>query len=365
MKIIHYIPSIDRTSGGTTTYLQLLAKELGRLTELHIVSHESGNSVELENCQVHYIAPLIRFHEMKREWKCLLDKIRPDIVHVNCCWMPQCALTQKWAQQAGYKVVLTPHGMLEPWIMKRHYWTKKVPALLLYQKSAVKNADYLHATAKSEKENLLKLGYNSRVAVISNGIDVESIALKQNWERNKQILFLSRIHVKKGIEFLLKAVAALRKEMNGYTVRIVGEGEQTYINQLKEKAKERGVDSMIDFCGGVYGEQKWKMFREADVFVLPTYSENFGIVVAEALASGTPVITTKGTPWQELETYHCGWWTEIGTQPLVDALNGFLSLDEQELETMGRNGRRLVEEKYSANGMAKAMMNLYTKLSVK
>lgn len=365
MRILHYIPSIDRMSGGTTTYLQLLAKELGKLTELHIVSHASENPVELDNCQIHYIASLKHFHEMKREWKCLLDEIRPDIVHVNCCWMPQCALTQKWAQQAGYKVVFTPHGMLEPWIMKRHYWTKKVPALLLYQKAAVKNADCLHATAESEKENLLKLGYNSRIAVIPNGIDVEAITMKRSWNRKKQILFLSRIHVKKGIEFLLEAVAALRNDMKGYTIRIAGEGEQAYINRLKGKAKELGVDSMIDFCGGVYGEQKWKLFREADLFVLPTYSENFGIVVAEALASGTPVITTKGTPWQDLETYHCGWWTEVGTQPIIGALKMFTYMNEAELGTMGRNGRRLVEEKYSAKGMAKAMINLYTKLSMK
>lgn len=363
MKILHYIPSIDRTSGGTTTYLQLLAKELGKLTELHIVSHTSDNPVTLENCQIHFIASLKHFVEMERQWQYLLYDIKPDIVHINCCWMPQCALTQKWAQQSGYKLVVTPHGMLEPWIMKRHYWTRKLPALLLYQKAAIKNADCLHATAESEKENLLKLGYNSRIAVIPNGIDVEAITMKRSWNRKKQILFLSRIHVKKGIEFLLEAVAVLKTKMNSYTIHIAGEGEQDYIHQLKNKAKELGVDNIIDFCGGAYGEQKWKLFREADVFVLPTYSENFGIVVAEALASGTPVITTKGTPWQDLETYHCGWWTEVGTQPTIEALKMFLYMDEAELETMGRNGRRLVEEKYSAKGMAKAMINLYTKLS--
>ena len=364
MKILHYIPSIDRTSGGTTTYLQLLAKELGKLTELHIVSHTSDNPVTLESCQVHYVAPLKHFREMKREWKCLLDAIRPDIVHVNCCWMPQCALTQKWAQQLGYKVVLTPHGMLEPWIMKRHYWTKKVPALLLYQKAAVKNADYLHATAESEKENLLKLGYNSRIAVIPNGIDVEAIIMKRSWNRKKQILFLSRIHVKKGIEFLLEAVAALKNSLDGYTIHIAGEGDAGYIEQLKSKTKALSIDGLVRFIGGVYGERKWQLFRDADLFVLPTYSENFGIVVAEALACGTPVITTKGTPWQDLETYHCGWWTEIGTNPLTEAVKAFLVLNEQALEAMGKNGRRLVEEKYSAKKMAEEIAGLYEKVLI-
>lgn len=365
MKILHYIPSIDRTSGGTTTYLQLLAKELGKLVELHIVSHESGNPVTLENCQVHYMAPLKCFREMKRNWKCLLNEIQPDIVHVNCCWMPQCAFTQKWAQQLGYKVVLTPHGMLEPWIMKRHYWTKKFLALLLYQKAAIKNADCLHATAESEKENLLKLGYNSRISVIPNGIDVESITMKQTWKRNRQVLFLSRIHVKKGIEFLLEAVAALKNSLDGYTVNIVGEGDAGYIEQLKGRSWTLGIDELVRFCGGVYGKRKWQLFRDADVFVLPTYSENFGIVVAEALASGTPVITTKGTPWQDLETYHCGWWTEVGTKSTAEALKKFLSLDEAELEAMGQNGRNLIEYKYSVKKMAEGMTNLYTKIATK
>lgn len=362
MKILHYIPSLDRTSGGTTAYMQLLAKELGKYAMLHIISHESDNPVALENCQIDYMAPLKHFRKMKQDWHRLLDEIRPDIVHVNCCWIPPCALTQKWAQQLGYKVVLTPHGMLEPWIMKRHYWTKKVPALLLYQKTAIKNADYLHATAESERRNLLRLGYNSRIAVIANGIGVESISMKQSWKRNKQILFLSRIHIKKGIEFLLEAVAALKELIDGYTINIAGEGDAGYIEQLKNKAKALGIDGLVHFCGGVYGEQKWRLFREADLFALPTYSENFGIVVAEALACGTPVITTKGTPWEDLETHHCGWWTEIGTNPLAEALKSFLALDEQKLEAMGRNGRQLVERKYSAKKMAEDMLSLYGKV---
>ena len=94
--------------------------------------------------------------------------------------------------------------------MKRHYWTRKLPALLLYQKEAVKNANRLHATAESEKENLLKLGYNDKIIVIANGVDVESIVMKQSWKRNKEILFLSRVHVKKGINFLVEAVAQLK-----------------------------------------------------------------------------------------------------------------------------------------------------------
>lgn len=362
MKIIHYIPSIDRTSGGTTAYMQLLANELGKLVELHIVSHVSNNLVNIGNCQVHYIPTFNQYRKMKRQWLFLLNEINPDIVHINCCWMPGCALTQKWSQELNYKIVLTPHGMLEPWIIKRHYWTRKIPALLLYQKNAIIKANYLHATANSEKENLLKIGYNKNIEIIANGIEIEKITLKTSWKRRKKILFLSRIHVKKGINFLIESIALLKNDLKDYVINIAGEGDENYINELKQLTIQLGIANYIHFIGGVYGEQKWKLFKEADLFILPTHSENFGIVVAEALACGTPVITTQGTPWKELESNHCGWWTAIGTEATTKALKDFLQQTETQLEQMGRNGRKLVEEKYSSQKMAYDMVNLYRKI---
>lgn len=359
MFVLHYIPSIDRTSGGVGGYIQLLSKELGKLVDLHVATHETENMLELENCKVHYLPEWKHFFKMKREWLKLLDEVKPDVVHCNCCWMPGSALTQKWAQKAGYKVVLTPHGMLEPWILHRHYYTRKLPALWLFQKMAVVKADMIHATAESEKQNLLKLGWNDKIAIVPNGIDVDAIQTKSSWKRTGNILFLSRIHPKKGINFLIEAVAKLGGD---YKCIIAGEGDTSYINELKSLADKLGASDRVKFVGGVYGDEKWKLFRDADVFVLPTHSENFGIVVAEALACGTPVITTVGTPWEELNTRHCGWWTEIGTAPLLAALRSFATLSVLELEQMGRLGRQLVEEKYSAKAEAEGMMDMYQRL---
>ena len=273
--------------------------------------------------------------------------------------MPACAFVQKIAQKHNLKVVLTPHGMLEPWIIKRHYWTRKLPALLLYQKSAIEKADYLQATAESEKQNLFKLGYNSNIKIVKLGIDAESIAMKTSWKKTKQLLFLSRVHVKKGINYLIEAADILRDDLQGYKILVAGEGDADYVASLKQLIMDKGLQDIIQLIGGVYGDKKWELFQTSDFFVLPTHSENFGLAIAESLASGTPVITTVGTPWNDLNSSNSGAWIEIGTQPLVDTLRRFLSLTDEDLEAMGKNGRKLIETKYSAKVMAEEMMEVY------
>lgn len=368
MRILHYIPSIDRASGGVGAYMQLLAKELGKLVDLHVVTHRSDNELLLENCQLHYISSgWLPWASSKSEFLTLLSELRPDVFHTNCCWLPLSALTSMWAKNAGYKVVYTPHGMLEPWIMKRNYWTKKLPAICLFQKKGLAVADMIHSTADSERDNLLQLGWNEKLCTIPNCVDLDDIDIKLNRIEggsgtNKIILFLSRIHVKKGINFLIEAVACLKDKLKGWTVKIAGEGDSAYIEDLKLLTVKLGVDDIVQFVGGVYGDDKWKLYKESSLFVLPTHSENFGIVVAEALACEVPVITTKGTPWSELKEFSCGWWTEVGTEPTFLALESFLEKSKEELVSMGKNGRQLIEKKYSCRTVAQEFNEMYSKL---
>lgn len=363
MRVIHYIPSIDRTDGGTSTYMQVLAKELGKIAEVHIITHRSANPLPMENCIIHHVPNYHPFNgKLKVKVNALFDKIKPDIVHVNCCWLPTCTVVQSLAQKRSYKVVLTPHGMLEPWIINRHYWTRKFPALLLYQKNAIQKADCIQATADSERDNLLKLGYNSNVKVVKLGIDADVIEMKKSWKKSRQILFLSRVHVKKGINFLIEAASILRDELQEYKILVAGDGDADYMATLKQQITDKGLQDIVQLIGGVYGDKKWQLFQASDFFVLPTHSENFGLAIAEALASGTPVITTVGTPWSDLNDSHAGAWIEIGTQPLVATLRKFLALSDEELEVMGHNGRKLIETKYSAKVMAEEMILLYKSL---
>lgn len=363
MKILHYIPSIDEASGGVGAYMQLLTRDLGRLCELHVVTHRSGNERVLENCTVHYIDYKWKpWDNCKGDFMALLNGIGPDVFHTNCCWMPVSALTAMWAKQVGYKVAYSPHGMLEPYSISRHYWTKKLPAILLFQRRGIAVADVLHATAVTERDNLLRLGWNWNVRVIANCVQIDEIRLKTSWRRRRSVLFLSRVHPKKGIDFLIEAVGGMKEDFAGYTFTIAGPGEEAYVEELRGLAERRGVGEMFRFVGPVYAGEKWPLYREADVMVLPTWSENFGIVVPEALASGTPVITTVGTPWSELNSVGCGWCTEIGAEPTKEALLKFLQCSEAELEAMGRRGRRLVEEKYASDAIARQFVNMYETL---
>ena len=358
MKVLHYIPSLAASAGGVASYLSVLCEELGKLVELHVAtSYESKREVKICNAIVHRISSGLTCYSSS---KALLKELRPDVVHINGCWQPQLAFFQWAAQSLQIPVVLSPHGMLEPWIVRRHYWTRKWPAIQLYQRGLVKHADYLHATADTEKDNLLRLGWNASITVIPNAVSIEELPLKENWKIKRRIVFMSRLHVKKGLELLFEALSHLKPDLDSYEVIIAGEGEPDYVETLKKVALSFGLSEVVRFVGGVYGAEKVSLLQSADFFVLPTYSENFGIVVAEALACGTPVITTHGTPWKELEENECGWYIPVGVNALKKTLREAISVTEETIERMGRNGRRLVEKQYTDKSVASRFIEKYT-----
>ena len=204
----------------------------------------------------------------------------------------------------------------------------------------------------------------------------------------RTILFLSRIHPKKGLLDLVEAWAAVnakaesreqRAESRGrwsmvnsqprWRLVVAGGDENGHLAEVKAeiakfgaRSKEQGAgkfEKSFQFIGEVADKDKWDLYRSADLFVLPTHSENFGIVIAEALACGVPVITTRGTPWEDLITHRCGWWVEIGARPLAEALNEAIKLPEEERRAMGLRGRRLVQQNYTWPAAAKKMVAVY------
>lgn len=356
MKVIHFIASIDKTGGGTTEYMRLLGTALTKNTELIIASGKSENPITIKGVKVVFFNTRITaWFSMMHAFDTFLKLEQPDLIHINGIWSPQNWGFQKASQMLGIEVVLSPHGMLEPWILADNPWKKKL-GLFLYQRKAIQRAAHIHATAQMEADNIKALGFSNPITIIPNGIDLSEVKKIKTHYGTKKIVFLSRIHPKKGIELLLEAWRNL--DTSGWTLEIAGNGEDSYIASLKQSAMDL---VNVSFVGPQYGEAKWDFLRSADVMVLPTYSENFGIAAAEALAVGVPVITTIGTPWEDLESFECGWWITLSVANLETTLLKVFQTPTRELEIMGRNGRKLIAAKYDIKAVAKSIISLYQK----
>ncbi|MBC7846292.1 MAG: glycosyltransferase [Flavobacterium sp.] len=357
MKVIHFIAGIDKTEGGTTEYMRLLSTELKKHTELIIVTGISEHPIDIRGVNIKFFKTnVLRWFSLIKEFSVFLEKEKPNLVHINGIWSPQNWGFQKAAQKLGIKVIVSPHGMLEPWIMAHNPLKKKI-ALFLYQKKAIQRSAHIHATAQMEAANIQALGFNNPICIIPNGIDLNDVKGIKEFYGTRKMVFLSRIHPKKGIELLLEAWR--NTNTNGWILEIAGNGDENYIVTLNESAQDL---KDVHFVGAKYGEAKWNFLRSADVMVLPTHSENFGIVVAEALAVGVPVITTQGTPWEDLEIHQCGWWINLSVSNLEKIITKVTHTSVNELETMGRKGRQLVTEKYEVKAVTHKIIDLYQKV---
>ncbi|MNF52890.1 GDP-mannose-dependent alpha-(1-2)-phosphatidylinositol mannosyltransferase [compost metagenome] len=203
----------------------------------------------------------------------------------------------------------------------------------------------LIATAKQELESIRRLGILNPVAVLPNGVDLNFSRVERSSGFPRNILFLSRVHPVKGVKDLILAWKKVRQP--GWKIIIAGPDELGHTEELKALIRAEELELDFEFLGLVVGEKKERCFAEADLFVLPTYSENFGIAVAEALARGVPVITTTGAPWEELVVHDCGWWVRPGVEGISSALASAMSVSRSALAEMGERGMRLVEENYS------------------
>lgn len=362
MKIIHVISSIDLSAGGPSKSVSDLAFHQARLGhEVTIFTKASLSPYFRESPHPSLKIRFVNGISFKKELKNLLAQERFDLLHGHGIWQMPVHWMSKQAQSSHTPYIISPRGMLEPWALNVGKCKKKL-ALALYQRKDLENASCIHATAEMEAENIRKLGFTNPIAVIPNGIDLaEFPSLEEKGIKEKRkILFLSRIHPKKGIELLIQAWhkmgTNLRKD---WEIEIAGNGEDAYVASLEKLIREFGLSEEIKITGSQFGEAKLQAYQRADLFVLPTYSENFGIVVAEALACGVPVITTKGTPWEELNSRDAGWWIDIGVDPLVKAMENALVLSDSQLQEIGKNGRLLVEEKYSIQAVAAQMLKLY------
>lgn len=364
MRQIHIVQSIASDFGGlglaALRYSQALALA-GADVSLYVVDRRS-QELEIDDAAGKIFIDGgggVGLFAQTLNLKKYLDAQNFDVIHIHGTWTPILAVASYIALLKGIPFVVSPHGCLEPWALQ-HRGLKKKLALSLYQKRIFLKAGMMVATAEQELESIRRLGIKTPVAVVPNGVDIPSVAGKfRNFAKNghRKILFLSRIHPKKGLRDLVAAWAKVRKP--GWRVIIAGPDEEGHLDEIRLQIDSLGLGDDFEFPGLVIGDRKEALFADADLFVLPTYSENFGIAVAEALARAVPVITTTGAPWRDIEDWNCGWWVQPGVDGVACALAAAMKTSHEELDQMGQRGISLVKEKYSWNKIGGLALQCY------
>ena len=283
-----------------------------------------------------------------------------ELLHDNGLWRPHHRTLNRLSLERRVPRIVSTRGMLEPWSLKQKPIKKRI-AWLFYQKRDLQACHTLHATADSEANNLRRLGLGARIEIIPNGIDLPAFGPRKIREGNESrpftCLFMSRLHPKKGIPMLLDAWAQIKPR--NWNLVLAGPDEGGYRNELEVQVAKLELEQVVSFAGNLEGEQKSEILREADLFILPTYSENFGIVVAEALAHGCPVITTHGAPWEKIEQSECGWWVSPETSSISKALREAVSLTPAQRQSMGRRGRSMVAQNFTWPQIAEKFVAAY------
>ena len=287
-----------------------------------------------------------------------LNQTNYDLYHTNGLWMYCNHITCSVARKKCKPYIITPHGMLYPQALARSAWKKRLMMRLCFDKD-IREANCIHATCMQEMKYYRDLGYQNPVAVIANPVPIPDYINEIRPQRNKnRIGFLGRLHPRKNVRGLIEAWARLGKVTQNAELYIMGKGDESYEADLKRLVQTLGLTNVV-FAGFVNGREKFEELASLSALFVPSDFENFGMIITEALIMRTPVMASLGTPWEELNTHHCGWWVNNDLKTVTQIIEIALSLSEDEREVMGENGKKLVIEKYSDIQVASQMKQLY------
>lgn len=383
MKILHVISSLAPDRGGAAEiipYLCIAAKREGAEARMLTFSSSSyGGAVKIaEREGVSLItAPSLRgpigriflSREFKRK---LLEQIAwADIVQVHGLWEAPDWHAEWYAKRLRKKLVVMPHGSLESARMKKGF-LKKVVVSSLLDRRLINTSDLVLATADSEIEGIRKHGINARIDVIPLGLHIApyasampNLSLLESMGipfGNKVLLYFSRITPIKGLDLLAKAWSKIGNDFRKWTLLIVGPDDRGYTEEIKRVFTSLCREGSFIFHGPVYKEEKISLLASVDALVLPTRSENFSIAVAEAMASGKPVVCTKGAPWSCLNEANAGRWVDIESDAIEKGIRSIFNLTQNERAEMGARARKWVSENLDWSVIGRRMKDAYNSL---
>jgi glycosyltransferase involved in cell wall biosynthesis len=282
---------------------------------------------------------------------------RPDILHDNGIWRPHNHRLADWTRRQHIPRLVSPRGMLEPWAMNHKAWKKKL-AWLVYQHHDLAEADCLHATAEAEATTLRRLFPHRPVRVIPNGVDAPEDPIPSARESaHRTALFLGRLYPVKGLPMLIEAWARLKPA--GWRLILAGPDEAGHRAELEALVAATDLRQSISFAGPISAAEKGGVFAAADLFILPSHSESFGMSIAEALAHGLPVLTTTGAPWPELAEAGCGWQVAPSVDGLVAGMAKATAHDPETLSAMGAKGREWMRARFVWREVASQFIAAY------
>jgi glycosyltransferase involved in cell wall biosynthesis len=372
LRVAHIIAGLDPVYGGPSYSVPRLCEALVAIgAETMLLSVAEKESDQRDAYYMGYRdrrfawdyarIPILRRLRSSRALSSALRDAAPtaDVIHNHGLWVMPNISAGGAAADGPTPLMVSPRGMLAPAALgfsrlkKRAFWA-------LLQGPVIRGASCIHATSEQEYEEIRGFGLANPVAIIPNGIDLPGVAARPTAAPavERVVLSLGRIHPKKGLARLVNAWSKVEVGYPGWRLKIIGPPELGHDNELRAFAMALGL-TRISIEGSIYGEAKTTAYRDADVFVLPTLNENFGLTVAEALAAGTPVISTKGAPWSGLQREGCGWWIDHGVEPLAAALAHAMALPREALKGMGDKGREWMARDFSWDCVAHDMLGVY------
>lgn len=364
MKILHTIPRLRINGGGPPLSTSLTVKGImdrGMNVEILTYALESADDVNIIDGEfVHFLpSPREKKIAFSKHFAQYLDRHNIyDLYHCHGVWQYPSYITAKIARKFNKPYILTPRGMLYPQDLKKSAFIKKL-ALKFYMFNDLQKAACIQATCVEEMQHLRALGVKSPIAVIPNPVDTQSFPERELAPKHiTRFGYLGRIHPRKNIERLLYAWKELGDEVKDAELLIIGGENNEYGSFLKKEVVRLGLNNVI-FTGFLAGNKKNEVVASLSFLAVPSDFENFGMIVAEALLLGVPVIASKGTPWHELETHRCGWWIDNDTSTITKTFRKALAATDAQQAEMGKNGIALIRQNYSVEVIAERVDELY------
>lgn len=376
MNVLHVIPSLDPRSGGPVKAVQGLSEKLAeRGIKVTVFATKNGGN----ESQIHLPSTVKsevfssygpRNFAFSPSFRTAIQKhIKNfDLVHIHALWSFPEWMTSYYCQKTGVPYLVRPCGMLASYCLTYSSLQKKIYSFLVEKKNLL-HAEAIHFTTQAEKDQSNGFGLTSQSAVIPLGLNVTDYSnlpprgefrnLHPELRGKKIILFLGRMTVRKGLDLMIQVFSQVVQKIKGAHLVIAGSDDEGYGKELKRWAEQQGIDHQVMLTGFLEGRQKFALLRDSDIFCLPSYYENFGIAIIEAMAAGLPVVISDQVNLHlEIQKAQAGFVEPCQVDRLTSALCRLLE-DDQLQKTMGENGKKLVHDKYQWDVVADEVIKLY------